>query len=471
MQITERLRSIPVDAAIGPFLLLFAISVFKVGFIPVSLAAMALLTASVAFLYPRLGIAVFLAAFPFFPVYVLIPIVGSVKLSGIELLSATLLLPISIRALLLERKTAMSKVDWVVLAFLFLSSIVRFFNASPGDTSSTGLNALSYPFFNFFLPYFTVSRFVRGRKDLYVVLKVMFFISVAFILLAMFEYETKYNVFLNLPYMNNATASQWRQYDIRGDTLRVKTSFAQPLSFATYIDAMGLMVFAIIGQLKRTAFKMVAVAYMIAASIVLFLTQGRGPIIIFVALVLLYYLRNFNVKYTVFIVTSAVLLLYALTALVPTLSETYLANNENLANLYSRVDLWTFAINSLSRVSIFGVSDVGQLIWLPSYLSFDIVSWYLQSLVFNGIIVFALHMFLVVLLVRMLFRQIHMDPRSYIVALPVFAFLMNYFSVSFVGTGPVFFWIFCGLAVAQESLLAKKTREARGGTALVAGIQ
>ncbi len=418
--------------------------------------------AAVSFEKPMLGIVLFIAIFPFFPIYVLVPVAGSFSLSIIEIMSAGIFIPIVLRNVIVGKKFILNRMDFLIILFIVVKIFIEFTNR--GSETATGMQGVIHNLLIPFLPYYAISRSVRNKEDLKLLLVVFILGSIPFTLLGYVENITKYNVFLHMPLMGNSEAVYWGAQDFRGGLLRIKTSFGHPLSFGTYISAIILITLASIREIAPRKFRKARYLYVVSMLPLLFFAQARGAIIITAVLIVLYYLSQLKLRYFVGLAFFMVAAALAVSLVFPEASYVLDPNASSVSHFFYRTDLWSTALSALGKVSLFGVADISQVTWLPPQLTVDIVSWYLQSLVFRGLLFFLIHMAMVGFSTIVILRLIKADRFNMILGMGIFAFLLNYFNVSFVGTSPIVFWVVFALLPPSEMIfqnLAWKERPVR----------
>jgi hypothetical protein len=180
----------------------------------------------------------------------------------------------------------------------------------------------------------------------------------------------------------------------------------------------------------------------------LLLAQARGAILVTTFVLVFYIIRKFKVQYVISFSLIFIIGIALFNSILPEYGNVILSGKSDLSTAYVRSDLWGASLSSLGQVNLFGVADIKEIQWLPANLLVDIVSWYLESLVFKGLIFFIIHIFIAIYVITKSYKLAHQDERYYIIFLPMLAFFLNFINVSFVGTAPFVFWVFLALFVS-----------------------
>jgi hypothetical protein len=396
-----------------------------------------------AFNYPLVGIKMFVFFLPFLPIAVVVQFSENKIFSLIEIASAVILLPIFLRKILIE-KVVLNKITIIALVFIFLSTIIKFINNSELIQSS-GLMVFVHSFLIPFLLFFVINTEIKTKKEVLNLSKIMIVSSIILALFCYYEYTTGDNIFLKLPMLDSNLAKNWGNSDMRFGSLRVKASFAQPLSLGTFICAMIMMASSFVYNAKGQK-KILTYIYILLMLPILLFTQARGASIVTVAMLVLSPILFADKKMLKTSVMGLLLLSIIVIYIYSSYGNVISQNQSNLSNLSYRSNLWNAAVSSLFQVKLFGTANVASVNWLPDNLKADIVSWYLESLVFSGLIYFIFHIIMVIILIIGGYKLAKNDKFYLILILPLISFLLNYLNVSFVGSGPFYFWIFLAMS-------------------------
>lgn len=403
----------------------------------------------------ELGIFIFLLLFPLLPIYVTFFTISGVRFNGINILSIIFLLPFIISKLANKKMALPSykNIDLLIILIIEISIIIDAINSPEASTGYFIKNGIFQSIF-WLTPYLAFSRYCTTPEKIRKILKISFIGSIPILIFGFYEFVTANNVFLNLPMMDKELAKIWGNDLYRGEFIRIKTSFAQPISFATYLEAIFLYAFVYLNSYRMKIFnRMVFSAYLILVFVALIMTQSRAPIIVCISLVIVYLIfkspRRLFIYGIIFIIAFVLLQNYAFDNLL-----FYNNTSTQMQNLTVRSNLWDTALNSLDMISLWGGGTVDKASWLPVSLRSDIISWYVENLVFRGLIFFLFHIIVISSITVLMIKKIIGNKYYLITVLPVLSFIINYISVSFIGTGPYFFWI--TLAIFMGSLQISK---------------
>lgn len=412
--------------------------------------------AVISYRNPKFGIYTFIFLFPFLPIYVLIPITSSLSFNGIEILSLILLGPIVVK-LFLDRETRkiLNPTDGLILLFIIIPIFLTYFNARLSINES-GLATLEKALLIPILPYLAITRILVEKKDIEKAILIFFIGSIFIMIFGYYEYFSGYNIFLDLPGMNNPLTDLWGKPFIQYGSLRIKTSFAHPLSFGVYISIISVALIPFIKD-KSKRIQILGYIFLLLLFPLLLLAQARGALLVSVFVLIFYLIRKFKFQYILSFSIIFIIGIALFNTLLPDFGNIILTGKSDLTTAYMRSDLWGASMSSLLQVNLFGVADIKEIQWLPANLLVDIVSWYLESLVFRGLIFFIFHIFIALFVVIKSYQLAHKNEGYYIIFLPMLAFFLNFINVSFVGSAPIVFWVFLALFVSSYQQMTNKS--------------
>lgn len=398
---------------------------------------------------------IFLILFPFFPVYVYFPVTWFGKYLFIDFLSFLFLLPV-----MLFYKKEFNKnfifADTLIIAFLILSTFLTWYH-----TFETGrflnISVFVHRFFFYFLPYFVFSRYIKKLEELIHYLKLILFGSIIFIIFGIYEYLTKTNIFLNFPFMDLKGVSEtvWSTELTRYDDLRVKTAFAHPLSFGVYCSAVYFLAFGFFLNTNEIKKRYIYLLLMVFLYLQLILSQSRGALVITTILTFVVIILNFNFKIIASMVLIVTFFMIFISNLFPNLKFIIDMGSYDMQTFEYRINLWNEFIGNIHNLPLFGSPSAYYLEWLSYGSSADIVSWYLEVIVYYGIITLFIQILFILLILKNLFSIVRKEKIYLTLILPLISFLLNYINVSFVGTAQVYFMIFLGLSTAGIIIFRK----------------
>ena len=393
-------------------------------------------------------------------------------LNHYRLLGLTLLLPAAIS--LFQRATTVrlgsSPVDWMVLGYLALMSLLAF---REGNVTS-GVRTVFSHWVDIFLPYYVASRSIRSEEGLKQAMTGYMIASMILSLVAMFEVLRSWRLYTAVLGALGLSEGIFGGYLMRSSLLRPNASVGNSIVLG-YVLVVALGFFFYLKEFLSKPMHRLLGAALLGAGVVAALS--RGPWVGSALLVVMFILTGPKSIRRLGGVGLGALLCYLLLSVVPggqlLIDMLPILGSVEQGNVEYRADLLTSALPVIERNLLFGSYDYldapelqvmmqgeGIIDVVNSYVSVALYSGLMGLMLFVGAFLCALQQLRQVARVaRQLSPRIGLLGRALFATLTAIMFII--YTVSSITVIPVVYWCMLGLSVAYVALVTEWARKSR----------